>query len=105
MDKEGLKFSKDKLPMYTTYFVQFPKALKEVVKCSQAGHKKYIENDENWLNYKKVPNAIFEYKNAAIRHLDESGINKDMLEYGTVLHEAQVIWNLLAALELQLEKK
>lgn len=37
----GQKFSQDKLPIHTVVFEQFPNAIKEVVKCSLAGHKKY----------------------------------------------------------------
>lgn len=98
----GQKFSKDKVPVYTTIFKQFPLALIEVSKCSQAGHNKY-PLDIDWMNFKRVENTEFEYKNAAIRHMFEEGINQDMLEYGEVLHEAQAIWNLLAALQIKLE--
>lgn len=102
--KEGQKFSEGKLAFYTVMFEQFPNALKEVVKCSQAGHSKY-PSDVDWKNFKRVGNPIFQYRNAAIRHLFEKGINQDMLEYGNILHEAQAIWNLLAALEIELQQK
>lgn len=100
----GQKFSKDKLPLYTVIFEQFPLAIKEIAKCSLAGHKKYPE-DTDWSNFRRVKNAVSEYRNAAIRHIMEKGINKDMEEYHPVLHEAQAIWNLLAALEIELESK
>lgn len=101
---KGQKFSEGKLACYTVLFEQFPLAIKEVIKCSQAGHNKYPE-DKDWSNFRRVENPVFQYRNAAIRHLFEKGINKDMLEYGEVLHEAQVIWNLLAALQIELENK
>jgi hypothetical protein len=97
---EGQKFSEDKIPLYT-FLMQFKHALIEVAKCSQAGHNKY-PNDVDWQNFKRVDNPDFQYKNAAIRHLFEEGVNKDMLKYGTITHEAQVIWNLLAALETKI---
>lgn len=100
----GQKFSKDKIPLHKVFVDQFPLALQEVAKCSQAGHNKYPE-DTDWMNFKRVENPQFEYRNAAMRHLFEKGVNQDMLQYGTILHEAQVIWNLLAALQLQLENK
>lgn len=100
----GQKFSKEKIPLYTVIVKQFPLALLEVAKTSKAGNKKY-NLDTDWMNFKRVENAEFEYKNAAMRHLFEEGLNQDMLEYGEVLHEAQVIWNLLASLQIKLENK
>lgn len=100
---KGQKFSEGKIPMYT-FLMQFKNALQEVAKCSQAGHNKY-PNDGDWQNFKRVENPEFEYKNAAVRHMFEEGINQDMLEYGVITHEAQNIWNLLAALEIKLENK
>lgn len=100
---EGQKFSQNKLPLHKVIFEQFPLALQEVCKCSEAGHKKY-PNDVDWMNFKRVENPVFQYRNAAIRHLMEKGVNQDMLEYGNITHEAQAIWNLLAALEIELEK-
>lgn len=100
----GQKFSKDKVPLYTVIVKQFPLALKEVAKCSQGGNRKY-NLDTDWMNFKRVPNAEFEYKNAAMRHMFEEGINQDMLEFGEITHESQVIWNLLASLQIKLENK
>lgn len=99
----GEKYSKDKLPIYT-FLMQFKNALKEVAKCSQAGHNKY-PLDKDWKNFERVENAQFEYMNASIRHLFEEGVNQDMLEYGNITHKAQVIWNLLAALEVSLKEE
>jgi hypothetical protein len=99
---DGQKFDNDKLPYYTVLFKQFPLAFKEVVKCSLAGHNKY-PLDTDWMNFKRVSNAENRYLNASLRHMSESGINEDMKEYGEVLHEAQVIWNLCAALQIKLE--
>lgn len=100
---EGQKFSDDKIPLYTVLFEQFPLALQEVAKCSQAGNKKY-KLDTDWMNFKRVENPIFQYKNAGIRHLMEKGINEDMLEYGKIRHDAQAVWNFLAALQIELEQ-
>lgn len=104
MNKIGDKYDKDKLPMHTVLYRQFPLAIKEIVKCSQAGHLKY-PNDIDWMNFKRVPDGINRYLNAALRHLNEEGVNIDMKEYLEVLHEAQAIWNLLAALQIKLENK
>lgn len=101
---EGQKWSDDKLPLYIFLVKQFPNAIKAVCECTRAGHNKY-PNDVDYLNFKRVPNPIEQYRNAAIRHLFEKGINEDMKEYGNVLHEAQAIWNLLSALEIELSNK
>lgn len=101
----GQKFSQGKLPIYTVLFKQFPNAIKEVVKCSLSGHNKYILTDEDWQNFRRVPDPVNEYRNASIRHAMETGINEDMREFGECTHEAQVIWNLLAALEIELSQK
>lgn len=101
---KGVKHSKNKLPIYTVLFKQFPLAILEVVKCSLAGHKKYSKYDHDWQNFKRVENPEFEYRNAALRHMMQKGYCEDMKEYGEVLHEAQVIWNLLADLQIKLEK-
>ena len=61
---KGQKFSQDKIPAYTVIFQQFPKAIQEVIKCSQAGHKKYpddivslIKSDrEKGMSYKELMN-------------------------------------------------
>jgi len=101
---EGQKYSKFKVPIFTVTN-QFKLALIEVAKCSQAGHMKYT-NDVDWQNFKRVENPQFEYKNAAMRHLlSEDKFNGDMKEYGEIRHSAQAIWNLLAALEIELENE
>lgn len=41
---KGQKFSQNKIPAYTVIFQQFPNAIQEVIKCSQAGHKKYPDD-------------------------------------------------------------
>lgn len=105
MEKEkGQKFNEGKLHYHTVLFKQFPKALKEVVKRSEAGHIKYKDTDQDFMNYKRVENGEQEYLEAAVRHMTEEGIDEDLLEYGETLHEAAVIWNLLANLELKLER-
>jgi hypothetical protein len=107
---KGQKFDEGKLPMFTVLVKQFPNAVKEIVKCSQAGHIKYPK-DIDWLNYRRVdltdnPNR---YLDAAVRHLFESKgelkLNEDMKEYGEVSHLAQVAWNILAHLEIKLNDK
>ena len=101
---EGIKNDKGKLPYYTVLFKQFPLAIKEVIKCSNAGHNKYKETDLDWQNFSRLPDSDSRYKNAALRHLTEEGEVEDMKDYGGMIHEGAVIWNLLADLEIKLRK-
>lgn len=101
----GQKFSNDKLPYDIVLFKQFPNALQEVIKCSKAGHEKYKETDTDWQNFLRVEDAEQKYKDAALRHKTESGIIEDMIPFGEMTHEAAVVWNSLAALEIKLRKE
>lgn len=103
--EEGQKFSEDKLPVWNVLFWQFPLAIQEVVKCSQAGHKKYEETDFDWQNFSKVKGGQFTYRNALLRHLfeaDKNEFDSDLSQYGEIRHIAQVAWNALASLELHM---
>jgi hypothetical protein len=100
----GVKHSKDKLPIFKVIFEQFPRSIKEVVRASNGGHKKYPE-DLDWNNWQRVEDGQFEYRQAAVRHLMDSVNevwNPDMKEFGGVRHLASAVWNLLAAMELDL---
>lgn len=105
MIKPGVKNDSSKLPYYTVLFKQFPNAIREVVKCSQAGHNKYNETDKDWQNFSRLDNADIRYKEAMIRHMTEEGIVDDMEEFGEMTHEAAVVWNALADLEIKLRKQ
>lgn len=106
--QQGLKCSNDKLPVFTVLMKQFPMAFEEVVKCSKAGHEKYLEGDEDWQNFSRVKGGSDTYKEAALRHLKESvnkTYNEDMEDYGKIRHLGQFCWNALAALELELREE
>lgn len=100
--EEGKKNDNGKLPYHIVLFQQFPLALREVIKCSSAGHEKYKETDTDWQNFSRLDNANSRYKNASLRHMTETGIVDDMKQYGEMTHEGAVIWNLLADLEIKL---
>ena len=102
---KGVKNDAGKLPFYTVLFKQFPLALQEVMKCSQAGHNKYHETDQDWQNFARVEDKEVRYKNAMLRHMSETGPIEDMVEYGEMTHEAAVVWNALADLETKLRNK
>lgn len=101
-EKTGVKNDSEKLPYYTVLFKQFPLALKEVIKCSKAGKIKY--DDQDMQNFSRVENAETRYKDAMLRHMAESGQVEDMIQFGEITHEAAVVWNALADLEVKLRK-
>lgn len=94
----GCKLDSGKIRM--SLLKHFSRALIEVGKVSTVGAEKYTGG--GWLH---VENGEQRYADAAWRHLFaltdiDNGVG------GTYcLHEAQVIWNLLAALELKLRRK
>lgn len=102
---EGEKFDSGKLPYFTVLFKQFPNALREVIRCSNSGHNKYIKTDLDWQNFSRVTNAETRYKDASLRHMVEEGPVEDMEQYGGMTHEAAVVWNALADLEINLRNK
>ena len=102
--QKGVKNDSDKLPYYTVLFKQFPLALKEVIKCSKAGNQKYHATDTDWQNFSRLENSDTRYKDAMLRHMSETGQVEDMMEYGEMTHEAAVVWNALADLEVKLRK-
>lgn len=82
----------------------FPRALEEVVRVGTAGAKKYTPD-----GWQTVPNGIQRYADAADRHriaLDKGEVFDETMDpycdQGSIMHEAQVIWNQLASLELKL---
>jgi hypothetical protein len=97
--QEGKKYSEGKAPM-GILLKQFRLALQAVAMRSKKGHEKYKETDQDWMNFKRVPDAIEEYTNGTARHL--AYIGDDETELG---HEAATAWNALARLQLILEKQ
>jgi len=98
-EKKGVKYSQDKAPM-GMMLKQFPLALEAVALRSKYGHEKYLEFDEDWMNFKREPNTIEGYKDASVRHLAEIGDDED--EIG---HLKASAWNILATLQLTLERE
>jgi hypothetical protein len=95
----GQKYSQDKAPM-GTLLKQFRLALEAVAMRSKIGHETYKETDQDWMNFKRVPDAIEQYTDGTARHL--AYIGEDETELG---HEAATAWNALARLQLILEKQ
>jgi hypothetical protein len=74
----------------------FSNALAEVAKVTTFGANKYTPN--GWVD---VPNAPDRYMDAFARHMLKLGSNEIMDRDSGCKHIAQMIWNLLAVLELE----
>lgn len=78
----------------------FANALTEVAKVTTVGAKKYTPN--GWA---KVANGQERYLEAMGRHLLKMGTGETIDEDTMCYHLAQVAWNALASLELELRSK
>lgn len=87
-------------PQMSLLFKQFPKALEAVVLCSQYGHEKYKETDEDYLNYTRVDGGSKTYADAGLRHRLEQGNDSE----SGLPHQFHVAWNALAELELWIKE-
>jgi hypothetical protein len=101
-NKEGVKLNKDK-PQISLLFTQFPKALEAIAKCSEYGHEKYKDTDQDYLNYQRVEGGSKTYADAGLRHrLYQKGTTDIESQ---LPHAYHVAWNALAELELLLKGK
>ena len=99
LDKKGVKHNNGK-PQISLLFKQFPKALEAIAKCSEYGHEKYKEADQDYLNYQRVEEGSKAYADAGFRHRLEQGHD---VESG-LPHQFHVAWNSLAELELYIQE-
>lgn len=97
--QKGVKTNNLK-PQMSLLFKQFPKALEAVVMCSQYGHEKYKETDEDYLNYTRVDGGSKTYADAGLRHRLEEGNDLE----SRLPHQFHVAWNALAELELWIKE-
>lgn len=85
------------------FLAGFANALEETAKVTTLGAKKYTPN--GWAS---VENGPERYMEAAMRHLIYLG-QGEKFDCGPggigTLHKAQIIWNLLASLELELREE
>jgi hypothetical protein len=92
-----------KAPIFQGLLDYFPRALEAVAQVSAAGAAKYA-----WKGWEGVENGYNRYQNALGRHQLKRAIegpwDSQFSEQGVkVLHDAQVAWNSLAALEIYLK--
>ena len=107
--EKGVKFDKGKTPLFLA-FLQFKDSLKEIYKCSEAGHNKYKEHDKDFKNFERVVDMNdrdirYTYLNAELRHLSQSEGELIVNEEENVYHIAQCAWNILAHIQLLLNEK
>jgi hypothetical protein len=96
---EGQKFNNGKLPMHIVICRQFPDALKAIALCTEYGHQKYIETDQDYLNFKNVKGGAQAYADALMRHAMEGGVDEE----SGLPHAWHKAWNALAELQLRIE--
>jgi len=78
----------------------FSSALSELALVTTAGAKKYSPS-----GWEKVPDGEARYMDAFGRHMLALGKGQEVDPDTGCMHQAQMIWNLLAALELKLRKR
>jgi hypothetical protein len=92
----GAKLDKDKAMVWTC-LSGFAHALQAVAEVTTHGAQKYTPN--GWVS---VADGEQRYMEAFGRHLLELGKGDDIDAGSGCLHKAQMVWNLLASLELEL---
>lgn len=101
----GSKLDAGKPAVWQGFMDYFPRAMLEVAALSTYGSTKYT-----WKGWETVPDGQNRYKNAAGRHnlkIATEGrwdldARNDPKHPAKILHQTQVVWNELAALELLL---
>lgn len=93
----GAKLDAGKSPIFQGLMDYFPRACLAVAEVSEAGAKKYA-----WKGWETVPDGYNRYSNAMVRHIVNETIEGKYDPEG-FLHAAQVAWNAMARLELQLK--
>jgi len=95
--KESLS-DNTKAPVFR-FCTQFKDAIHELSLRSLYGHNKYIEHDEDWLNFTRVPDTKFTYGDAEFRHA---------LGFGEEDEEGHLVagaWSAMAKLQCYLLEK
>lgn len=98
-NQPGAKLDAGKVPVWQGLLLQFPRACAEVARVSEVGARKY-----SWGGWQSVSDGLVRYRNALGRHLVAIGRGELMDSDTGMFHAAQVAWNALAALELELRK-
>jgi len=78
----------------------FAKALEEVGKVGTYGAEKYSPN-----GWKSVPDGLVRYEDAMMRHWLTQHAGEKIDPTTGLMHQAQLVWNALAVLELMLREE
>ena len=97
--ESGAKLDAGK-PMPWLMIAGFPLALQCVAEVTTIGARKYTPD-----GWKDVPEGQQRYMEAFARHMLALASGEEIDRDTGCLHKAQMIWNLLASLELELAKK
>lgn len=95
----GAKLDDGKSPVFQGLLDYFPRACLAVASVSAAGAAKYA-----WKGWETVPDGVNRYSNARDRHVVNEAIEGKFDPDG-FRHKAQIAWNALAALELDLRSE
>lgn len=95
-----MKIKKHEKPrVFNTLVKQFPLAFKAVAGRSELGHKKYLDIDQDWQGFTRLP--IEQYEDALVRHLMQDGEPEET----ELDHLTALAWNALAILERKLREQ
>jgi len=83
-------------PVFSGVIQYFPRALREVAKCSAAGNKQHNEDDDLYWDRDKSTDEL----DALTRHLLDAG----KIDTDGVRHSAKIAWRALANLEKEMEE-
>lgn len=95
----AVKLDGGKSPAMRGMAAYFPNALLAVADVSRFGYVKYGE----WGGWRKVDDAIPRYADAMMRHLLARASGEMFDQESKLRHAAQLAWNALALLELELQ--
>jgi len=102
---QAQKHDAGKLPLWEGLLQYFPQALEQVAHVSGGGKDKY----GHWGGWRAVPNAVERYSGAMARHVVDAAkgftFSDDPALRPKTRVLAQVAWNALAVLQLQLDEE
>lgn len=100
---EGKKYDGAKAPIGRGFLAYFPQAIQLVAEVSKFGATKYdVPYEEK--NWRFVDQGELRYRDAAARHLLAELGGDSVDDESGLLHMAHAAWDLLAAIELTIDK-
>lgn len=81
---------------------QFPNAIEALAAVANYGHEKYELDIDDWDNWKSVPDALFRYKQAKMRHYLAMKKGEKIDPESGLPHIFHYTWNVMAITELEI---